>query len=193
MLKTTLLGEADELVSLYTRNFGKLLVRARGTKKITSKQGAFLQEPAICQCSITLARAGYLLSGIKSIRAYPAISDNLYALGYVMSFLNLCDRLIYEAETDEALWQLLVSVLEDCKKVGFAQEKERGEYLWRREKFWLLSLLDILGVKPSKMSLNHIKTSTHLDLELKKLFEQKFNCSVVFFGLRAFGSRVVKA
>ncbi|MDX1607948.1 MAG: DNA repair protein RecO [Candidatus Spechtbacterales bacterium] len=186
VLKTMPMGEADELVSIYTKDFGKLRLRARSSKKITTKQGNFIHSMAILSCNFVSTRAGYLFSGIKSIRGYTDISEDISASAYVSSFFTLCDDIFYDGQKDEEIWQLLCNVLEEAR--GALRENspdEAREYLWRREKQWLLSLLAILGLKPKNLNLDNVKNARQLDIYLQRVMQNKLERKIEFFGMKA--------
>jgi len=175
-------GEADELVSCYTRDFGKMIIKARSSKKITTKQGIFLHNPSVIRCNFVISRAGYIFSGIKSIKGHSAISDNITALAYTMSFLQLCDRITYEGQKDEEMWELLCKVLQDASSI--ADKDNSREELWRAEKEWLISLLNILGLAPQNLNLERVKNARQLDIYIRRLLQNKLEYSVEFFGLK---------
>ncbi|MEX0877411.1 MAG: DNA repair protein RecO [Candidatus Spechtbacterales bacterium] len=175
-------GEADELVSCYTRDFGKMIIKARSSKKITTKQGIFLHNPSIIRFNFVISRTGYIFSGIKSIKGHPAISDNITALAYVMSFLQLCDKITYEGQKDEEMWELLCKVLRDASSV--AEKDSSREELWKAEKEWLISLLGILGLAPQNLNFERVKNARQLDIYIRRLLQNKLEYSVEFFGLK---------
>lgn len=182
VLRIISVGEADELVSFYTSDFGKMLVKVRGSKKITTKQGNFLHDMALIRISFIMGRAGAILSGIKSIKAYRALSSDLYGQGYTMSYLTLCDKLIYEGMSDPTLWRFLVSVLDEAEELT---RSSKQKLLWQREKMWLVELMSILGLKPKAIHLDRIKNHRQLDYYLQGVLENKFEQSITFFGLYA--------
>lgn len=173
-------AESDALVSFYTRNFGKINVRARGVKKVSTKQGAFLHEPAILRCSFIIGKNGYILSGVNSQQEFFKTARDLFARGYAMSFLALCDTLLYEGQSDERLWQLINSVMRDAELIS---DSARGqEELWRAEKQWLVTLLDILGLRP-QLDFSRVNNKKQFDYYILRLLESKFETPVTFFGL----------
>lgn len=182
VLKIIPVGEADELVSFYTSDFGKMVIKVRGSKKITTKQGNFLHDMALVRISFIMGRAGAILSGIKSIKAYRALSSDLYGCGYTMSYLALCDKLIYEGMSDPALWRLLISVLDEAEELT---RSSKQKLLWQREKLWLMELMNILGLKPNDVNLDRIKNPHQLDYYLQGMLENKFEQPISFFGLNA--------
>ena len=175
-------GEANELVNFYTKDFGKLLIKATSTKKITTRQGNFLHTPSIVYCSFVSTRAGYVLSGIKSTKEYSNISGDIFALGFVSSFLDLTDSVLQDGQKDEKLWNLFVRVLEESS--GTVGKKDARQVLWRMEKAWLLTFLAVLGLKPKKLNLNNIKSASGLDSYIKRILQDKFERQIYFFGLK---------
>lgn len=184
LLHTTPQGEADELAAFYTKEFGKMTIRVRGSKKITTKQGNFLHEPSRVHISFVMSRAGYILSGIKSIQDYRCAGSDLYARGYLMSFLYLCHKLTYEGQRDKALWHVLALALEETEEVARTCQKNTAAVLWQREKVWLLNLLSALGLRPPFLEVRDIKNHKQLDYYLQKVLENKLEQPISFFGLR---------
>jgi len=183
------LGEHDELVSFYTQDFGKLVIRVRGIKKTTTKQGNFLHTFGVTGISFILGKGGPLLSGVVSVRAYPGVTNHLLAHGYTGSFLALCDKLLYEYAKDDALWKLLVTVLEEAEQIS-QEEGEAKETLWAKEKMWLVSLMETLGVLPRMLHTEKAANKSQFDHYLQRVLEDKFNTPLSFFGLRmSFSSR----
>lgn len=185
VLSSFQLGEADELTSFYTEEFGKLTIKVRGAKKITTKQGNFLHEPSLLEINFIMSRANHILSGIKSIKDYPSVTRNLYARGYLSSYLQLCNKLIYDGQHDEALWDLFSRVFRECQRVTDSNRENIAGALWRREKVWLFQLMTVLGFKPERLDLKNIKSPQEFDNYLKRVFENKFEQQIDFFGSKA--------
>ena len=185
VLKIMPSGEADEFVSIYTKDFGRLHVKARSSKKITTKQGNFLHSTAVLRCNFVSTKGGYLFSGIDSIIGYKEVAEDILASAYVSSFFNICNSIFYDGQKDEAIWELLTGVLEDADKaLALKDESERREYLWRKEKQWLLSLLTIMGLKPKDLGLDKVKNARQLDIYIQRLMQNKLERRIDFFGLK---------
>lgn len=184
-------SEADELVSLYTKEFGKIRVKVKSSKKITTKQGNFLHNFAISRCFFISGRAGYILSGIMDIRVYFNISKNLLTQGYIEGLLNLCDNLFYEGQRDNEIWNLLEQALVDTEEIACLPDERIGHgyydknfALWRKEKIWLISLLKLLGLKSENFNFKNFSQPSQLDNYLQKILQNKFEQKVDFFGIK---------
>jgi DNA repair protein RecO len=186
VLKSITSGEADELTSCYTRDFGKIMIKARGAKKRTTKQGNFTHPFSLLRLSFILGRnGGAILSGVRDEYTHNALAADLYACGYVSSFLRLCDEIAYEGQHDKKLWQLLVSVLSEGDTIAKSNTQDKRALLWHKEKMWLVQLLDVLGVRPSTLNIESVRSQPQLDAYLKRLLQQKFERPISFFGLYA--------
>lgn len=184
ILTTENKGEHDRSVSLYTRKFGKIRVTAKGSRKLTTKQGNFLHNIAICECSFVSGRGGYILTGIQNKKFFGKLNANLFTLGYVTAFLNLVDSIAYEGQHDRAIWELLLNNLETAENIAKQKIDVAGK-LWQKEKLWVVELLNVLGLGPSNLNLEKINSQKDLDAYLKNLLENKLEQRVRFFAHEA--------
>jgi DNA repair protein RecO len=181
--------EADELVSVYTQDFGKMTIRARGVRKATTKQGMFLHGFAVVRASFILGKGGgATLSGVSDVHTYGALSDDLYARGYVDSFLRLCNDVLYEGQADNAVWELLNSVLQEGEEAALNKQEDTQVLLWHKEKMWLLQLLEVFGMRPRALNVQSATNRKQLDAYLQQLLQHKFERPVSFLGLRTHAS-----
>lgn len=185
LLNSAISGEVDERASIYTADFGKIKVRVRGAKKVQTKQGNYLHTPAVLRFSFVAGKSGHILSGVTNTKNYPALASDLIAQAYVISFFQLCDSLTYDEDPDEKVWSLLNSVLDSAEKASVLGGKDKKEALWKEEKGWLVSLLDIFGLRPSEFDPGKIKTKQELDIYIQNMMQQAFERPIEFFGLKA--------
>lgn len=176
-------NEHDSLVSFFTAEFGKINIRVRGSKKPQTKQGAFLSPFSVLHISFILGKHAPILTGASEEQSY-RIGSNAYALGFVTSFFQLVDALVYEYEKDEQMWNLLTVVLLDTEYIisHYSQQEHHIQALWYGEKKWLVQLLHILG---SAFSYNEVsyKKNIVIDKAICKSLQQVSNVQVSFFGL----------
>lgn len=183
VLSTQNKAENDIFASLYTQKFGKIRVVVKGSRKLQTKQGNFLHNISINECSFVSSKAGYILAGIQNKKNYPYVNNNLFAAGYVSSFLNVMDRATYEGQSDEDMWNLIVSGLEDAETTTKDNEDPKN-VLWEKEKMWMVDLLGVLGLKPQNIDMDGIKTQKELDKLIKNLLETNLGQRVEFFAAK---------
>lgn len=138
--------ESDSLVIVYTKDFGKLLLVARGTKKIQSKLAGHLEPISLADILVIKGKGFDYVGSALTRDAYLNLKDNLNKLYYAGRVINWFNRLVKEGEPDERLFLLLgrwLEVLDNYPAEEF--NKENGELFFI---FFALKLLSELGYKP---------------------------------------------
>ncbi len=103
--------EADQIISLYTKEKGKLEVLARGVKKITSKNAAHLEPFSLVEVEIIPGKELAHLGAVQPINYFVNIRRDLQkslAAGYVVGLLN---KILHEGEKDERLFNFTIAWL----------------------------------------------------------------------------------
>ncbi len=104
--------ENDQIISLYTKEKGKLEVLARGVKKIISKNAAHLEPFSLVEAEIIQGKELARLGAVQPINYFANIRADLQkslAAGYVVGLLN---KILHEGEKDEKIFNLTLSWLE---------------------------------------------------------------------------------
>lgn len=89
-------GELDVRVSLFLRRFGKMTMRAKSARKITSKLSAHLEPGNVVRVRLIEKNGFQVADALKSSRLPLAPTD-----------LHFLDRLLAEDVPDHELWELL--------------------------------------------------------------------------------------
>ncbi|WP_420175176.1 DNA repair protein RecO [Luteococcus sp. OSA5] len=113
VLRTHKLGEADRIITLLSRQNGKIRAVARGVRRTSSKFGGRLEPFSHVDVQFATGRALDVVTQVESLHAYgePLLADyDAYCCGQVM--LETADHLVAE-EREPALQQyrLLVGAL----------------------------------------------------------------------------------
>ncbi|MHB8904085.1 MAG: DNA repair protein RecO, partial [Patescibacteria group bacterium] len=153
--------ENDTLVTAYTKNFGKLNLVARGTKKIKSKLAAHLEPLILSDLMILKGRGRDYIGAAVLRKSYSDIRTDLNKIYYAGKALNLFNRLVKEGHPDERLFFLLtrwLDVLAEFQDIDFKKNKEsksknsngdlskeNGELLFS---FFVFKFLAELGYQP---------------------------------------------
>lgn len=104
--------ESDQIISVYTKEKGKLELLARGVKKITSKNSAHLEPFSFVDIDIAPGKGIDHLTKVQPINYFVNIRNDLQkslAAGYVVSLL---DKVLHVGEKDGRIFDLLESWLE---------------------------------------------------------------------------------
>ena len=133
-------GEADRLVTLYTREQGKLRAVAKGARKITSRKAGHLEPFTHVKLQLARGRSLFVVTQAETVEAYLPLRETLVMTGTASYVVELLDRFVYEEEgANPTLYRLLADTL---KRLA------NGEDPWLAVRYYEMRLLDFLGFRP---------------------------------------------
>ena len=144
VLRTRRMGETSKLVTLYTEDFGKVKVVAKGARKPKSKFGAGLELMTEIQVVFYLRddRELQTLSDCDVTRSHPGLLSVLQRFSYGSAVCELIDRLTIEGEGGHRrLYRCLAGVLVGFEEVGAPQTEV---LFW----YFQLRMAESLGYRP---------------------------------------------
>ncbi len=132
-------GEADRLLTLFTREQGKLRAIAKGVRKMQSRKAGHL-EP-FTQATLMLAQGHdlWIVTQAEATELFQPLRENLSLIGYAGYVVELLDRFTYEEGQNRQLYQLLTETLK--RLVNEADPFVPIHYYEMR-------LLDLMGFRP---------------------------------------------
>lgn len=141
VLRTTDYAESDRIVSLYSRDFGKLRGIAKGAKKSLRRFGSSLEPFTLNDVSFSDRETHGLvrLERCLIVRAYPGIAVSVKRLALGSYLLELAEALTPEKEPHPEVFDLLVFFIELLTDRDFREELLR---------FFELRLFGCLGYQP---------------------------------------------
>ncbi|MBI2451249.1 MAG: DNA repair protein RecO [Parcubacteria group bacterium] len=111
VLKKNDFSENDQLLVLYSKDFGKIKILGRGTKKITSKLNPHLDIFSHTWVSFVEGERNFILTDSQEIRIFHSLKKNSFKIQAAFGIVHLIDRLIPEPEEDANIWELLQNTL----------------------------------------------------------------------------------
>ncbi len=142
--------ENDRLFCLYTKDFGKIDVVARGTKKISSKLKGYLEPFYLVKLMIAKGKVIDKLANCNTIRTYANLHTEQTLLGFALiNYLaEGTDALIsgHVAQSDK--FNLLVETLDLLEREIANDLSEKKERLLFMVNIYFLKLLGLLGYQP---------------------------------------------
>src|ERR1700684_809042 len=112
VLRTFKSGEADRVVVLWTRHFGKVRVLAKGARKTTSRLGATLETLAYVNVDLVKSHGEFYIAPHVAHRARLATLRGSYpriSAGYAV--VEAVDAIPSDGVPDEEIFDLLTRVL----------------------------------------------------------------------------------
>lgn len=121
VIRTTDYGETNKIVTLYTREWGKIGVMARGAKKTNSRLAAITQ---IFTYGHFLVQTGSGLGGLQQgemASSMRAIREDIFLTAYASYIVELTDKSTEEKKSNPFLFELLLQTLQFINE-GYDQE-----------------------------------------------------------------------
>lgn len=127
ILKRINFGEADKILTIYTKHYGKIKALAKGVRKITSRKGGNVE--LFNQVIIFLAKGKNLdiLTEAQVLNSFKEWRKNLRKVGTAYYFCELVDKLTPEGQPHQAVFRLLqdfLSRISQEKRLGLARAFE---------------------------------------------------------------------
>ncbi len=132
-------GEADRLLTIFTREYGKLRIVAKGARKTTSRKAGHLEPFMRSALQLAQGRDLWIVTQADTINAFLPIRDDLQLMGIASYVIELLDKFTYEDGTNPPLYRLAVETLERLCA---------GDPVFVVLRFYEMRLLDILGYRP---------------------------------------------
>jgi len=133
-------GEADRLLTLYTRQLGKTRAIAKGARKIASRKAGHIEPFTHVKLQLAKGRDMLILTQADTVDAYLPLREDLILTSHAAYVMELLDRFTYEDESENsAIFRLLTETLS-----RLASKSEP----WLVIRFYEMRLLDHLGFRP---------------------------------------------
>ncbi|MDD2257992.1 MAG: DNA repair protein RecO [Patescibacteria group bacterium] len=136
----------DSRVVLYTENYGKKILSARGTKKISSKLAPHLEPITQVELLILNGRQNDYVGSALMSEGFLNLKNNLNALYYAGAAINLFDSLVKENLSDPELFNFFNIWLLTLNKQAANLTRPRGERLYQH---FVSRFLTLLGYEPN--------------------------------------------
>ncbi|MGC1378030.1 MAG: DNA repair protein RecO, partial [Anaerolineales bacterium] len=133
-------GEADRMLTLYTRERGKLRAIVKGARKIRSRKAGHVEPFTRITLQLAKGRDIPIVTQVETLDAYLPLREDLQRTGYAAYMLELLDRFTYDEEGgNPSIFHLLTDSLERLCKVAEP---------WLCVRYYEMRLLDYLGFRP---------------------------------------------
>lgn len=102
-------AEANQLLIVYSQDFGKLPVLARSIRKNASKLRSGIELFYLSEIEFIQGKTYKTLTDVRLIDSFKNLRQDFNTMQLAFKIAQLADRLIKEQEKDEKLWQLLLA------------------------------------------------------------------------------------
>jgi DNA repair protein RecO (recombination protein O) len=118
VLRQQTLGEADRIISLFTREHGRLRAAARGVRRPTSKLAGRLEPFTHTRLLLARGRAFEVIAQTETVRVFAGIRADLLRGAYAAYLVELVERGVPERDAQEEVFSLILDTLDTLERAG---------------------------------------------------------------------------
>lgn len=166
IIKRDNLGEFDRLLTVYTKSFGKILLRGKSIRKNQSKLKGHLELFSCIDLLIAPSKNLDVITGADIIENFPGLRNNLPSLSAAYYLSELTDKMIAGSEKDENIWLALLSSFQGLNQSN--QEIKAVVSSFENK------LLEFLGYGQQKNPLNFVESFLKERLNSKRFLQESF-------------------
>jgi DNA repair protein RecO (recombination protein O) len=113
VLKKRQLLQQDFVITLFTKELGKIKVIAKGIKKLTSRRAPHLETGNLINVVLSQKSEPHYLQQTELTSAFSAIKDDTDKMNYAYVFFFILDRILPEGQAEESLFNMTKKFLID--------------------------------------------------------------------------------
>lgn len=136
-------GENDKLLTVYTENYGKVNVLARGVAKTGSKLASQIDLLNFIEIGFAQGKAFKVLTAAVVENDFHSLKKDLEKFRSAVHFSNLVNKFSLFEESDKAVFDLLYKAFLHLEKNEFSEAQKK---LFLR--YFELNFLSFLGYRP---------------------------------------------
>lgn len=169
ILKRTNFGEADRILTIYTKHFGKIKVLAKGVRKTTSRKSGHLELFNWAQIYLAKGRNLDIITEVETVKSFRGWRKNLAKVGLAYHFCELVERLTAENVKNQDVFNLLCGGL-----LGLG--RARAGDLDQASQNFAQKLLEETGFWPRGKRVDNL----NLEEYIESLIEKKLRAKNIF-------------
>ena len=117
VIKKINIGEADLILVVFSKGFGKISLKARGVRKILAKLKGHLETFSYSRLEIHRSKSSTdVITGAETIHSFKNIRNNLAATSRAYFLLEFLDRIMPEGEGHEKIFDWFLYTLKEINK-----------------------------------------------------------------------------
>jgi DNA repair protein RecO (recombination protein O) len=135
-------SDADRILTVFTPNYGKLELIAKGIRKTTSRKAGHLELFSHSVMMVAQGRTWDIVTEVAGIESFPSIRTDLDKISHASYISELIDCFSEGDDENQPLWDLLILTLEELDQLGSVQQSPLLQHWFE------MSLLSLVGFQP---------------------------------------------
>ena len=156
VLKRSNYGEADRILTIYTKHYGKIKALAKGVRKVTSRKGGNLELFNHCVLFLAEGRNLDIVTEAQVVNSFSRLKKDLSKTAAAFYLVELVDQLTPDRQVSRQVFDLLVGALGELGANLPAGEARRPELGGITQSFEV-KLLRLLGFWSDSIDRRNIK------------------------------------
>lgn len=156
-------NDFDKLLVVYTKDFGKILIKAKSLRKKAAKLKESLESFNYINLLLAHGKNIDTITGVVIVNSFPALKSHLLSVATAYYMLELIDKLVVAPEKDERIWQLIL------KAFIFLEQKQHSptkiQELLSRFEHNLITYLGYQPIEKQKSYLDYIESLCQQPIE----------------------------
>lgn len=169
ILKRSNFGEADRILTIFTKQLGKIKVLAKGVRKITSRRGSNVEVFNFSQVSLYQSKKFLILTEAQTINSYPEIRKSLKIIGLAYHLSEIVDALTGESQEHPEVFDSLVEIFSKLNNVKNLSGSEKQTLI----KDFEIDLLHSLGFVSKAEVGNNFNPRDYIEELIEKELKSK--------------------
>ncbi len=162
-------SESDRIITVFTKNNGKIKIKASGVRKITSRRSSHIELLNLCVFSLYQGKNMPVLTEVESAESFQAVKKDLKKIGLAYHFCELIDGLCPENQEHEDVYHLLENSL---RRLSIEDGLESLAYGFELELLKLLGYHQTLNQKSKVDTQAIIEDILERKLKTRQMFPQ---------------------
>ncbi len=162
VLKRVNYNETDKIISIYTKEYGKILLLAKGVRKINSRKAPHLEPFSLIKAFVAKGKTWDIITEVETVSGYFRLRKDLKRIAYAYQIAEIIDRLCLEQEVSQVIFEQVKKIFDIIDKNNYPEIKIYLDLFY-------LNLLWELGYLPRENTL----TSSALETYLQQIMEKK--------------------
>ena len=165
-------GEADRILTIFTKHYGKIKAIAKGVRRIKSRRAPHLELFNQTLLFLNKGRNLDIISEAQLINSFSNLRKDLKKVALAFKLCELIDQLTREGQSQKNVFNLFKACLNDLNLpavVGHLNKEEGGGVVKNFE----IELLQALGFLPKGKSLEKIEVECYIEKIIEKELKSK--------------------
>jgi len=160
VLKRRSLLEKDAIMTMFTKEQGKMTLLVKGVRKITSKRAAHIQTGNLIRAQIRESKGIYYLQSSELVSGFLSLRTEMY-IDHIYLFLSIIDGLMPEAQEDREVYTTIQQFF-----VRLSKKSNHSDVL----RVSIQTLLETLGYIDRMLSLSELilTAENHMEKRLPR-------------------------